>query len=409
MVSDFLTSEWGRLLDKGPDDIIEEARVIFKPGINRDGWFTSANQLQQVDYAIDIFEGKTKGNSQGLFLFDNAPSHRKRAGDALSAKRMPKAPRAKWTNSKDGSRMRHGVNPLTGESQSFYFPDDHPTMPGWFKGMEHIIQERGLWPESGLLCSKDPNAAIGTPCAINELFTSWEKASTKSCYESFVPALNAGMAKLNTYYECSAESDAHILAMVLKPSMKLVYFHKHWSSDLVLDVEDTVQAKFIKCFNKLCQDPVMKSTCICKSSSRHKSVHPNIDNTGTKDNTTNCKATDIPSNVWMDEWKAYVNTHKDVPEAGIMISKQHNQLDSDIIKALQCLKALHQEDVTLRFIPSVANEETYLDNADMQSMNQEGSASEVVEGAKDWTWDEIGDNHSNSDGDGDVNDGEDDV
>ncbi|KAF8273930.1 hypothetical protein EI94DRAFT_1562909, partial [Lactarius quietus] len=82
--------------------------VIFKPGINRDGWFTSANLLQQVDYAIDIFEGKTKGNSQGLFLFDNAPSHRKRAGNALSAKRMPK----------DESRMCQGVNPLTGESQS---------------------------------------------------------------------------------------------------------------------------------------------------------------------------------------------------------------------------------------------------------------------------------------------------
>jgi hypothetical protein len=46
--------------------------------------------------------------------------------------------------------MRHGTNPQTGESQSFYFPDDHPTMPGWFKGMEQIIQERGLWPDSGL-------------------------------------------------------------------------------------------------------------------------------------------------------------------------------------------------------------------------------------------------------------------
>jgi hypothetical protein len=47
--------------------------------------------------------------------------------------------------------MRQGVNSLTGESQCFYFPDDHPTMPGWFKEMEHIIQERGLWPEAGLL------------------------------------------------------------------------------------------------------------------------------------------------------------------------------------------------------------------------------------------------------------------
>ena len=49
--------------------------------------------------------------------------------------------------------------------------------------------------------------------AIEKLYTSWEKASTKSRYQSFVPALNAGMTKLNTYYERSAESDAHIMAM----------------------------------------------------------------------------------------------------------------------------------------------------------------------------------------------------
>jgi hypothetical protein len=61
------------------------------------------------------------------------------------------ASRANWNNSKDGPRMRQGINPLTGEYQSFYFPDDHPTMPGWFKGIEQILQECGLWPESGLL------------------------------------------------------------------------------------------------------------------------------------------------------------------------------------------------------------------------------------------------------------------
>ena len=36
--------------------------------------------------------------------------------------------------------------------QSFYFPDDHPLYPGWFKGMEQIIRERGLWPTNGLHC-----------------------------------------------------------------------------------------------------------------------------------------------------------------------------------------------------------------------------------------------------------------
>ncbi|KAH9014698.1 hypothetical protein EDB84DRAFT_1568033 [Lactarius hengduanensis] len=134
MVSDFLTSEWGRLCDGK-----EEARVIFKPGANRDGYFDADNVLKQVDDAIDIFEGKTKGFSQGLFLFDNAPSHQKRAANALSARNMPKGPKANWAHIKDGPRMCHGKNPLTGEPQSFYFSDDHPTMPGWFKGMEQIL------------------------------------------------------------------------------------------------------------------------------------------------------------------------------------------------------------------------------------------------------------------------------
>ena len=46
--------------------------------------------------------------------------------------------------------MRTGTLP-NGEPQSFYFAEDHPSMPGWFKGMEVIIRERGLWPEQDLL------------------------------------------------------------------------------------------------------------------------------------------------------------------------------------------------------------------------------------------------------------------
>lgn len=49
--------------------------------------------------------------------------------------------------------------------------------------------------------------------ALEKLFLSWEKAAAKARYASFVPALKAGMAKLCTYYERSAESDAHIMAM----------------------------------------------------------------------------------------------------------------------------------------------------------------------------------------------------
>ena len=45
--------------------------------------------------------------------------------------------------------MRHSTLP-SGEYQLLYFPEDHDTYPGWFKGMEVIIRERGLWPEKGL-------------------------------------------------------------------------------------------------------------------------------------------------------------------------------------------------------------------------------------------------------------------
>ena len=145
--------------------LLSDARIVFKPGKNRDGWFSANDLLKQVDNAIDIFEGLTRGWAQGLFLFDNAPSHQKRAENALSARRMPKgacshpsrlakhsilsAPKKGWTHFQGGARMRCGRLPNS-ESQLFYFLDDHPTMPGWFKGMEVIIRERGLWPEGGL-------------------------------------------------------------------------------------------------------------------------------------------------------------------------------------------------------------------------------------------------------------------
>ncbi|KIJ26478.1 hypothetical protein M422DRAFT_140014, partial [Sphaerobolus stellatus SS14] len=136
MVSDFLVPEWGRLKD---DE--DEARVLFRAGKNRDGYFTAEDLLKQVEKAIDIFESRTKGTATGLFMFDNAPSHQKRASNALSARKMTKNPCQGWTHHKDGEKMREGVLP-NGQPQSFYFPEDHPTMPGWFKGMDVIIRER---------------------------------------------------------------------------------------------------------------------------------------------------------------------------------------------------------------------------------------------------------------------------
>ena len=49
--------------------------------------------------------------------------------------------------------------------------------------------------------------------ALEKMHAAWKKASSKSRYSCFIPSLNAGMAKLDQYYNRSAESDAHIMAM----------------------------------------------------------------------------------------------------------------------------------------------------------------------------------------------------
>jgi hypothetical protein len=49
--------------------------------------------------------------------------------------------------------------------------------------------------------------------ALEKMYKCWEKSAEKPHYQVFVPALTAGMKKLDEYYQCSAKSDAHIMAM----------------------------------------------------------------------------------------------------------------------------------------------------------------------------------------------------
>ena len=118
------------------------ARVMFRAGKNRGGWFSSEDLLLQVDDAISVFEGRAPF-STGLFLFDNAPSHQKHASDALSACKLPKGPHATWQQHKGGLRMQNTTFKLGDQTvtQELNFLDNHAIMPEWFKGIEIIIQE----------------------------------------------------------------------------------------------------------------------------------------------------------------------------------------------------------------------------------------------------------------------------
>ena len=85
--------------------------------------------------------------------------------------------------------MRDGINPLMGTPQSFYFPDDHPTYPGWFKGMENIIHEHGLWPEEGLPADcAGPKCPEGQAscCCCHILYTQPDFTSQKPVLQEFI-------------------------------------------------------------------------------------------------------------------------------------------------------------------------------------------------------------------------------
>jgi hypothetical protein len=119
--------------------------------------FASEDLLLQVDKAINVFEGHAPF-ATGLFLFDNAPGHQKRAPDALSAHKLLKGPHATWRQHKGGPRMRNTTFKLGDQTitQELYFPDHHPTKPGSFKGMEIIIQEWGCgWKRGSILNARD--------------------------------------------------------------------------------------------------------------------------------------------------------------------------------------------------------------------------------------------------------------
>ena len=60
--------------------------------------------------------------------------------------------------------------------------------------------------------SSTPSLQNALP-ALERMYAAWEKSSSKPRYVCFIPALDAGMAKLDKYYQRSAASDAHIMAM----------------------------------------------------------------------------------------------------------------------------------------------------------------------------------------------------
>ena len=85
--------------------------------------------LQQVEKTVNIFE-RVHPEAQGLFLFDNAPSHWKVSDDSLNADKMNVGPGGKQTIMCDTT--------WNGALQTMVRAD------GKAKGMKMILEERGV-------------------------------------------------------------------------------------------------------------------------------------------------------------------------------------------------------------------------------------------------------------------------
>jgi hypothetical protein len=112
----------------------------------------------------------------------------------------------------------------------------------------------------------------------------------------------------------------------------LSYFRKHWPSNLVSDVKDTIHVRvsplshlsycyliyiapqFLERFHVLESSLSIKATTIRKAAPLSlKSSHTNIDDTETEDDSDSCEAAVGESNA-SDEWKTYLNSVEDVPD-----------------------------------------------------------------------------------------------
>ena len=122
MVSDFIDEVNGFVRDE-----TDQARLYLET--QKEGYFNNDHLLQQVKHTIDIFE-RVHPNAQGLFLFDNAPSHKKVADDALNVDKMNVHP--------GGMQPKMRSTTWEGRTQTMVYRDGTP------KGMKAVLEERGV-------------------------------------------------------------------------------------------------------------------------------------------------------------------------------------------------------------------------------------------------------------------------
>jgi hypothetical protein len=142
---------------------------------------------------------------------------------------MPKNPHPTWTHHKEGLKMRTTRFGEDQRVQDLYFKHDHPTMPGWFKGMEVIIWEHGLCLEKGMNAQCDGFKCIAGKtncCCCRLLFTQPDFVVQKSHLEELITSRS---------HICDFYPKYHCKLNVIKQywvAAKLYYWNSPKASDI---------------------------------------------------------------------------------------------------------------------------------------------------------------------------------
>ncbi|KAF8878859.1 hypothetical protein BD779DRAFT_1676681 [Infundibulicybe gibba] len=92
--------------------------------------------------------------------------------------------------------------------------------------------------------------------------------TTRDKYQDFVGPLDAGLTKINEYYERTGESEAYTFVMLLDPSQKQEHIQKYWGEALLCktlkQAEETYKARHLDMYDKLLRPPSDDEGEVCE-------------------------------------------------------------------------------------------------------------------------------------------------
>jgi hypothetical protein len=146
--------------------------TVFHCGTNRDGWFTNADLVKQLDDCAALFKHLHPDKDIHVF-FDNSMTHRARAPDGLDASKLNLSDGgANVTNLRPGWFMRTDVNGIEVRVEQ-----PMQTENGIQKGLRTILTERGKFKndQGHNLCK------VSRPCLDKTPHSERENRTQKCC------------------------------------------------------------------------------------------------------------------------------------------------------------------------------------------------------------------------------------